>query len=101
MNNGIIVIKNDVYDIDLKIFTSNLSTDMPAVNFLYILKKSGVTYAMALLSDFTYRLYSREPHKHFSKGSIESLCIMEHVQEEFEIDFKGLPLIQMCGHRDN
>ena len=95
---GTIIIGNDIFKINIKTIMTNLCDDVPAVDFMYVLKKTGVTYVLALMSDFTYRLYSAFPIRHFSKGTVSSLIIDEKLDESHVVRFNG-NVIESAGRK--
>jgi len=72
-----VIIKNRLYEITLKMRMAQYSVGNPCVNLLYLLERDGQDYLLSLFSDFTYRLYSKNPRGISARGGIAGLVIHE------------------------
>lgn len=69
----IVIIRNEVYNIEFSTESVTMSNSPIQISRIYVLEKNGFRYILSILTNGTYRLYSKSVKKLYLKGKCSSL----------------------------
>ena len=75
-------IRDMIYKITFSADMADVSDGPIFIMRMYGLEKDGFTYVLAILSNGTYRLYSKAQKKLYIKGRIAAIRWIPHVSKE-------------------